>query len=379
MALLDMYFKKGCYVEVAHVNYHKRDTANRDEKIVEDYCKKNNIVLHKLDFDQNNVKGNFQAQARKVRYSWFAEICNVFNLNVVLVAHHEDDYIETYLMQKAKNLGVDTYGLADHNEIYGANVYRPLLDTPKQELINYCKRRKIEYGIDESNLTDTYTRNKIRHSKVEKMSFEERKEIVNEAIIKNIELLQKRTAALRFIYSKNSFDYDEFINYEYLTYAIKEYFDVPMSDKYLNEIVRQLKNNDSYKLLKKGKYLVKEYGKVNLFRKPEEYSFKVEYNELFYTDYFKIQRTGKDSLSCVKVSEDDYPLTIRNVKQGDSIKMRYGTKKINRFFIDNKISLKQRLTWPIVLNRHGDAILVPGIGCSVNHYGLKPNLYVIKL
>ena len=29
MALLDMYYQKGCYVEVAHVNYHKRDTAKR--------------------------------------------------------------------------------------------------------------------------------------------------------------------------------------------------------------------------------------------------------------------------------------------------------------------------------------------------------------
>ena len=379
MALLDMYFNKGCYVEAAHVNYHKRDTAYRDEKIVENYCKKNNIIFHKLDVYPERIKGNFQAGARKARYEWFGLLCNKYDLDLVLVAHQEDDYIETYLMQKAKNLGVETYGLDKNNVIYGANVYRPLLDKSKQDLINYCKRKNIEYGIDESNLEDYYTRNKIRHSKVEKMSFEQRQAIINEAIEKTIELKKQEIEALKYLYSSSRFDYSEFINLPYLKYVIKEYFDMPMSNKYIEEIIRQLKQNKTYKLLRNNKYLVKEYGYIELFSKPESYSFKVKYNELFYTDYFKIQKTGKDNMSCARVSKDDYPLTIRNVKEGDSIKMRYGTKKINRFFIDNKISFKQRLTWPIVLNKHGDAILVPGIGCNVNHYDLKPNLYVIKL
>ena len=45
MALLDMARKQALYVEVAHVNYHKRDTAKRDEKIVRAYCRKYKIKL----------------------------------------------------------------------------------------------------------------------------------------------------------------------------------------------------------------------------------------------------------------------------------------------------------------------------------------------
>ena len=107
------------------------------------------------------------------------------------------------------------------------------------------------------------------------------------------------------------------------------------------------------------------------------YSYKLKDIEIKDYDYFKIQKSSKDKFAGVTVSEDDFPLTIRNYREGDSILMRYGTKKINRFFIDNKISYKDRLIWPIVLNRHGSAILVPGIGCDKDHYSSKHNLFVV--
>lgn len=379
MALLDMYYKKGYTIEVAHVNYHKRDTADRDEKIVSDYCFRNNITFNKLDFNPNTVKGNFQSYARKVRYEWFAFICGIHNLDYVLVAHQQDDLIETYLMQKNKKLGVSEFGLAKYNELYGAKVFRPLLDKTKKELQKYCDRNHVPYGIDESNLTDHYTRNIIRHSKVEKMSKEERDNILLEILQKNIEILSLKNDALKYLYSKKIFPCDEFVNNSFVKQVIREIFDISMSDKYLEEIIRQLKQADSYKLKRNNIYLVKEYGNIYYFKDPGNYSFTVKENELFYTDFFKIQRTGKDNMSSAHVTKEDYPLTIRNYREGDSIQMRYGTKKINRFFIDNKIPFKDRLVWPIVLNKKGIAILVPGIGCNIDHYDKKPNIFVIKL
>ena len=40
MALLDQLNKQGKDIVVAHVNYKHRDTADRDENIVKDYCEK---------------------------------------------------------------------------------------------------------------------------------------------------------------------------------------------------------------------------------------------------------------------------------------------------------------------------------------------------
>ena len=59
MALLDQLNKQGKDIVVAHVNYKHRDTADRDEKIVKEYCKKYDIPVRVLY--PVHEKGNFQA------------------------------------------------------------------------------------------------------------------------------------------------------------------------------------------------------------------------------------------------------------------------------------------------------------------------------
>ena len=54
MALLDQLNKQGKDIVVAHVNYKHRDTADRDENIVKDYCKKYDIPIKRFE-QSNNV------------------------------------------------------------------------------------------------------------------------------------------------------------------------------------------------------------------------------------------------------------------------------------------------------------------------------------
>ena len=100
-----------------------------------------------------------------------------YKLDGVLVAHHKDDLIETYLMQRERG-SVSFYGLKEENTVRGVRVIRPLLNMSKAELIEYDREHDIEYGIDESNLGNDYKRNRIRHSTVEKMSAEKKNEII---------------------------------------------------------------------------------------------------------------------------------------------------------------------------------------------------------
>ena len=378
MALLHMFNKKGYQLEVAHVNHHKRDTAKRDEDIVRDFCKKNNIVFNKLDLDLNKCKGNFQAFARKERYEYFKKICNEHNLDGVLLGHQKDDVIETYLMQKSKKVGVKEYGLAYHNNLYGVEVYRPLLNKSKNELIEYCKKNNVKYGIDESNLEDHYERNKVRHSRVEKMSEKQKDEIIRQIKSDNLEALNKEKQVTKFIDShKGRYDYKQFIEFPYLKVLLRRIFGTNLSDKYLDEMIRQLQSCKKCVFLRNNIYLVKEYDYIETFTKPLTYSIKIKENGYGDYEYFRIVKKSKKLLTGATVSKDDYPLTIRNYMEGDSIKMKYGTKKVNRFFIDNKISYRQRLTYPVVFNRDGIAILVPGIGSNFTHYSLKNNIYVV--
>ena len=119
---------------------------------------------------------------------------------------------------------------------------------------------------------------------------------------------------------------------------------------------------------------------VSFFKAAEPYSYTfASIEELKEADYpyFKIRYNG-NTKQAVTLKEDDFPVTIRSFRQGDAIQMRYGTRKIRRFFIDSKIPLRKRMTWPIVENEKGYIILVPEIGCDLNHYSEKPDLFVIE-
>ena len=344
------------------------------------YCKKYGIRFHIYNYNPDNTKGNFQADARQTRYKNFGKICKKNNLDCVLVAHHKDDLIETYLMQVNKNMSVSYYGLASNVYLYYVFVNRPLLDYTKNDLIKYCEDNDIEYGIDESNNTDSYTRNKIRHSKVDKMSLSEKNKLVKKIQKINDREIKHLTKSVEKLSKKNDFELEEFLKIPYLTKGLRGYFG-NKSERFYDEMIRQLKQSETYLYKGQGMWISKEYGMVHIFEQPKEYCFKYKnIDELIKakTAHYKVLKKG-NGREAVKLSKSDFPLTIRSYKDGDSISMNFGTKKVNRFFIDNKILISDRLTWPIVLNKKGNAILVPGLGCDIEHYAKKENVYVIKL
>ena len=198
MALLDMYRSKKKVV-VCHINYHKRKTAKRDENIVKRYCNNYGIPFYKFDY-KTNKKGNFQKLARDFRYSCFKKVCDKEKIKVVYVAHQMDDNIETYLMQIKRNTSVNCYGIAKNININGLKIYRPLLNKTKEQLVQYLTRKNIEYGIDESNNTNQYERNRVRHNKVDKMSYSDKIKVVNKInLSKYLNLIKLLNGYLSFL------------------------------------------------------------------------------------------------------------------------------------------------------------------------------------
>ena len=376
MALLDMY-KNKYELYVCHINYHKRDTALRDERIVKKYCLNNGLPFIKYDY-KDNQKGNFQDKARVFRYTCFVECINKYNLKGVLVGHHLDDLLETYLLQLERKSSVTYYGLKTPSIVMDVKVIRPLLKYTKKQLVDYCLKHNIEYGIDESNLEDYYKRNKIRHSKIEKMSKKEKLELLKEIRYKNFIQESENKIIKEYINNRQKFNYDEFMSCPYLKRLLRTLLYEDLSDKYLNEIIKALKSKKNIELTIKDKCLYKEYGYIEIDRKTKDYLYKIDKIEYKKYPYFKLSKKGT-SFEGVTVNENEFPLTIRNFRDGDHILMRYGTKNISRFFIDSKIPASQRKKWPIMLNKNGIAILVPGIGCDKNHYSTKHNVFMIKL
>lgn len=377
MALLDKLYKQGHTIVVAHVNYHKRDTANRDEIIVKDYCKERSIEVEVLEPTFDN-KSNFQSWARKVRYDFFFEIAAKNDTDQIYVAHHLDDHLETYLFQKSRNMLCDHYGLKSENIMKDMKIIRPLLHETKAQLMEYCDSNNIKYGIDESNLGNDYTRNKIRHSRIDKMSLLEKIRLNEEIQKENIKLKNKREKADSFL--KNWDRSIEALLKQKDAWFILEYYlylktGNHYSKKYMKSLVEQLQSNC---LLEINGYYLESYEGMMYFKKiKEEKSYTISCLEYITNASFSLSKNGK-VIESIHVSEKDFPLVIRNIKSGDQIKLRYGTKKVSRFLIDRKIPKIYRKEWLVMENSAKKVIFVPGIGCDVEHFSIKPNLFMVQ-
>lgn len=382
MALLDMCKKKGYSLVVAHMNYQKRDTALRDEWIVKKYCEKNGIpcVIRKQN---KTCRGNFQAFAREERYRFYKELLDEYKAEGVLLAHHLDDHLETYLMQKQRKSLGEWHGIKEKTEVFGCPIFRPLLSFTKVQLEMYCRKYHVDFGIDESNLTNDYTRNKIRHSQIENMSMQEKQSLSQCIQKENERLMQEKKEARAFLKQwkcdvASLLELKENLRSRCLFIWIQEQINVRLGEKQLSEILQLLYKKNSWEMPVKDKILYQEYGKLD-FDDGSDSSYAYVYNHLEYvkTPYFETSKIGK-GVEALTLSKEDFPITIRNVKSADRIALRFGTKKIHRWFIDRKIPRKQRKIWPVVVNAANDIVLVPGIGCDIAHFSNNPNIFVLK-
>ncbi|MFQ7538911.1 MAG: tRNA lysidine(34) synthetase TilS, partial [Clostridium sp.] len=107
------------------------------------------------------------------------------------------------------------------------------------------------------------------------------------------------------------------------------------------------------------------------------YSYQYEKPVFEKTPYFETASQGM-RVDAVTLQEEDWPITIRNAQPQDAIQLRFGVKKLNRWFIDRKIPKKERKLWPVVVNAAGNVILVPKIGCDIAHFSNNPTLFVLK-
>lgn len=164
VALLCVLHTAGYPCEAAHCNFHLRGKeSNRDELFVRQLCRKYGIHLHTIDFNTTQYatekRISIEMAARELRYNWFEKIKKECKANVIAVAHHQDDSVETMLLNLIRGTGIT--GLLGIRPRNGA-IVRPLLCINREEIIRYLQQIGQDFVTDSTNLEDEYTRNKIR-------------------------------------------------------------------------------------------------------------------------------------------------------------------------------------------------------------------------
>lgn len=149
---------------VVHVHHGLRETADSDERFVQELCAKWQIPCHVCRCDVARIaqeeKLTVEEAGRNERYRVFEEIRCRENADVIALAHHMDDQAETILWNLVRGSGVK--GLCGMRAKRG-RIVRPLLNVTKEQILEFLGAREIPYCTDETNADDRYTRNRLRN------------------------------------------------------------------------------------------------------------------------------------------------------------------------------------------------------------------------
>jgi len=379
-ALNSLKEKLNIKLNAAHLNHMIRgEEALRDEEFVKVQCKKLGVQLfcERADIPKiaRECSISTELAARQVRYEFLERVSK----GVIATAHTSSDNLETVLFNLSRGSALGGLcGIPFKRE----RIIRPLMLCSRAKVEEYCKANNISFVTDSSNLTDDYTRNKIRHNIVPVL-----KEInpsVEQSVLRMCENLKEEDDFLNSLAEeyvlkntrsdgKLSLAGFTVIHTAVAKRIIKLYFesqreDISLESIHINEILRvALKGGktsipkDCYAVASVTELFIE--GNENI---GENIQFSVELVECDATDLKNIQKVNSlllnNSLDCDKIKGK---LICRTRCAGDNIRLknRGCTKSLNKLMSENKIPTDLRDKMPVIADDDG-VVWVYGLGVS---------------
>ena len=148
-------------LKAMHINHQLSDSSNQWQTHCQQTCNNLNIslIIEKITLPANH---GIELAARELRHQCF--IKHLKKGDILLMAHHQKDRVETFLYHSFKGSGLK--GLCSipiTRKLSHASIYRPLLKHGHDELIEYANKHKLVWVYDESNAQVKFSRNYIRH------------------------------------------------------------------------------------------------------------------------------------------------------------------------------------------------------------------------
>ena len=408
VVLLDLLFKTGFSISIAHCNFHLRgDESNQDEKFVRNLGIKYNLTTfvnncNAAEYAKNN-KISIQESARELRYDWFEKLLMEHDLNKVAVAHHFDDNLETFFINFSRASGLTGLkGIPIKNN----NIVRPLMFANRNEIEEYCQKNNLQYRNDSSNASLKYLRNKLRHQLIPKFteiiggSTKTLQKSMDFLIEDNLVFDQLLNEKRRLLEKKDEnsiyFLRKDLINLHpietWLFYLLKPY---NFTRFVSNEISNALKEeNSGKKFYSKSHWLFTKNEKIiisELDNDKNEISYLINKDTVILSDpinleFFKITNSKdfkiekKNNIAFFDSDKLTFPLELRKWKKGDRFKPfgMKGSKLLSDYFIDQKLNLLEKENiWIITSNE--EIIWVVGMRTSDKFKITKQTSNILKI
>ena len=357
VALLRVLIDLGYTCECAHCNFHLRgEESDRDEQFVRSLCQEHQIPLHVKHFETESYAKEKQISiemaARELRYAWFEDLRHETQAMVIAVAHHRDDSVETFLLNLIRGTGIN--GLKGIQAKNG-NIVRPLLETSREDILNYLDFLKQDYVTDSTNLQDEYMRNKIRLNLLPMMKD------MNPSIMESIQDTAQKLDDAAKIYNQNRKEILEISiqenNKEYilpiqtilndlapLTLLHEWLVKYQFNSSQIKDIYQCLKQEQSGKRFISNEWeLLRDRESLILRHSQEEaYIPEISIETIEINNDFVLVKDKH--IACLDADKVTLPLEIRKWKKGDKFTPfgMKGKKNVSDYLTDNKFSLFQK-------------------------------------
>ena len=389
MVLMSLCVNSGYTVGVAHCNFSLRGAeSDEDEILVQEHARKYGIECYNRRFDtvgeMERTGESMEMAARRLRYTWFAELCEKHGYTVIAVAHHIDDSIETFFINLLRGTGLR--GLTGIHKQVG-RIVRPLMFATRKEILEYALQKHIPYREDSSNKTTKYLRNKIRLGLIPRI-----REINPRFPFIMHQNIERLISAQRFIQGAIDNIYTEAVTESSGVYTLHvERIADPASREFvIYEILSSrfgfkgdtvdglckalAQNNSGKRFYSRSNVAYIDRGDIVITRISEEDACEITVREGQQRAYcgnsvLYFELCDVDSLTTYNVPDNValfdadkivYPLTLRRWKEGDSFTPfgMTGSKKVSDFLIDAKVSMAEKGRQFVLLSEQEIAWLV---------------------
>ncbi len=366
-------------LQAAHFNHLLRgEESDKDQNFCEDLCRKYGIelIVSSGDVSDYAKKNRLSTElaAREMRYSFFESI----NTDFIATAHNADDNCETVLLNLTRGTGLKGLcGIPLKRDRY----IRPLISVSREQIESYCEQNCLQYVTDSTNLTDDYSRNKIRHSVIPILKN------INPSFAKTIMFETSNFAEdYKFIEKQTDLVYNNIVfdnkiktkEFNSLDIAIKKRilfrFFADDIDAIHIPLILKIAENGGKCSIKNNKYAFcienLLFFKTECVKTDTEFEVNLEKTKNTFGNSFKNVHNSfkKNMFDCDRIKGK---YVLRSRCEGDKIRLKNKncTKTIKKLCTEYKIPASFRKNLPVISDEIGP-VWIYGIGvadrCAVN-------------
>lgn len=398
-----------------HVNHMIRgEEADHDEYFTRELCCRMNVIYRLLKInvpiEAAKRKEGIEKCARDIRYDFFQQVAQEVDAKIA-TAHTASDNAETVLLNLTRGSGVN--GLCGIPPVRG-NIIRPLISVTREEVEQYCCKYHLHYVTDSTNLTDEYTRNKIRHrvipvlkevnpsliSNISRMTENLRCEVeylnkTAEGILKEAQIKSGFPDSNSYYKAEKLYSSGEAI-FAQLVFLMLKPFDIIPEAQHI-EMVRRICKTSGAVQIKGNIFVVSKQGILRIIQKDTFdnnacIELEKNHNVVINNKKITLKRIGisefnnaEKNANFLFINSGDcdtipFRAVFRYRKSGDyfCLPKRNVTKSLKKLFNEMKIPSEQR-NRILVLADGNDIIWIEGLGFSAGYQISKKTATVLCL